>query len=227
MTLTSKTTGVVHASRGVVASSQQLASEVGAELLREGGSAVDAAIGTNAMLSLIEPYMCGPGGDLFAQVWSPGDRSLSGINASGHAPINQALGELQARLDGAEEIPPNGVHAITTPGAARGWAALHERFGRLPLAKIFAPVIDYGRRGVKVGAATSIWWQHAAAAVIDDPSIESLKPAFRRTFLFNDAPPSPGQTIRNPDLADTYQAIVDGGFDDVYSGRIGAHARQS
>ena len=129
------------ATTGMVASSQRLATEVGVDILKRGGSAVDAALAVNAMLNLIEPYMCGLGGDLFAQVWDPRDRTLHGLNASGRAPRAQTLADLRRALGNSAAIPIGGVHAVTVPGAVAGWAALHERFGRLSLAEIFAPVV--------------------------------------------------------------------------------------
>jgi len=147
----------------MVASSQKLASEVGVALLKAGGSAVDAAIGVNAMLNLIEPFMCGLGGDLFAQVWDPQQRQLFGLNASGRAPAGQSLAALQQRLGPVEAIPGVGPDSITVPAAVAGWAALHERFGRLSLAEIFAPVIEHAERGVSIGVQTAVWYQHDPA----------------------------------------------------------------
>ena len=135
----------IAARHGAAATSQRLASAVAIELLQAGGSAVDAALGANAMLSLIEPHMCGPGGDLFALVWEPDTRSLHGLNASGRAPRGQSLADLRTRLAGQSSIPIHGVHSATVPGAVRGWQALHERFGRLSLAQIYAPVIAHAR----------------------------------------------------------------------------------
>ncbi len=211
----------VHGVHGMVASSQRLASAVGVELLREGGSAVDAALGVNAMLSLIEPHMCGPGGDLFAQVWDPATRTLHGLNASGRAPRGQTLATLRERLAGAEAIPPDSVHALTVPGAVAGWSALHARFGRLPLAQIFAPVIEHAGRGVEIGPATATWWAHYAGSVSAGSLGEDLAAGFRTTFLADGAAPASGAVFRNPALGATYAALAARGFDDFYRGELG------
>jgi gamma-glutamyltranspeptidase/glutathione hydrolase len=211
----------VAARHAAAATSQRLASAVAIELLQAGGSAVDAALGANAMLSLIEPHMCGPGGDLFALVWEPAARRLHGLNASGRAPQGQSLADLRARLGDATSIPLHGVHSITVPGAVGGWQALHERFGRLPLARIYAPVIAHARSGVEIGPATTAWWTHCASAVSDAP-LGALADGFRQIFMPDGAAPRAGASFRNPALADTYAAIAARGFDDFYRGELAA-----
>ncbi|MBK6658368.1 MAG: gamma-glutamyltransferase family protein [Proteobacteria bacterium] len=209
------------ARHGAAATSQRLATQVAVDLLRAGGSAVDAALGANAMLSLIEPHMCGPGGDLFALVWEPGERRLHGLNASGRAARGLSLADLRARLGDATTIPIHGVHSMTVPGAVRGWQALHERFGRLDLGAIYAPVIDHARRGVEIGPATAAWWTHAAAAV-QAADIGALAAGFISTFLPAGAAPTAGTRFRNPALATTYAGLAARGFDDFYGGELGA-----
>lgn len=128
--------------RGMVASSQGLASLAGIELLRAGGSAVDAAIATNAVLAVTEPQMCGPGGDLFAMVWDPARQKLDGLNASGRAPLSLGRAALCSALDGACVMPARGPLTLTTPGAIAGWQALHQRHGKLPWARLFESAIE-------------------------------------------------------------------------------------
>ena len=212
------TTPPVSATRGAAATSQKLATAVAVELLKAGGSAVDAALGANAMLSLIEPYMCGPGGDLFAMVWDPTSHALHGLNASGCAPRGQTLAQLRARIGAVETMPILGVHAVTVPGAVRGWQALHERFGRLPLARIYQPVIEHAARGVAIGPATAAWWQHCASVVCEAP----LAAGFNAVFMPGGAAPGVGDRFRNPALGHTFAGIAARGFDDFYSGAIGA-----
>ena len=212
------TTDPVSGSRGAAATSQKLATAVAIELLEAGGSAVDAALGANAMLSLIEPYMCGPGGDLFAIVWDPTNHALHGLNASGCAPAGQTLAQLRARIGAVESMPIVGVHSVTVPAAVRGWQALHERFGRLPLARIYQPVINHAERGVEIGPATAAWWQHNASIVCEAP----LAAGFNAVFMPAGAAPAVGQRFCNPALGDTYAGIAARGFDDFYNGTIGA-----
>ena len=212
------TTQLVPAAHGAAATSQKLATAVAIELLKAGGSAVDAALGANAMLSLIEPHMCGPGGDLFAMVWEPTTRTLHGLNASGRAPHGQSLAQLQMRLGAVSSIPVLGVHSVTVPGAVRGWQALHGRFGRLPLARIYAPVIEHAERGVEIGPATATWWGHCAALVSEAP----LAAGFKQVFMPHGTAPVSGQRFRNPALGHTYAGIATRGFDDFYRGDTGA-----
>ena len=212
----------MHARSGMVATSQRLATAVGVELLKQGGSAVDAALGANAMLSLIEPYMCGPGGDLFAMVWDPAERALQGLNASGRSPSGQTLSALKARIGDAEVIPTVGAHSITVPGAVRGWAALHERYGRLPLAAIYAPVIEHAARGVDIGTVTAQWWQYCAEAVAGDAALGARAPAFKRAFMPDQRPPRAGDRFFNVDLGNTYRRLAEEGYAAFYEGAMAA-----
>src|SRR6476661_7814967 len=118
-----------YSSNGVVAAPHYLASLAGVDVLRDGGSAVDAAIAANLVLGVVWPQMCGPGGDLFAQVWSGPERRLIGLNASGRAGSGMTLEAYQEQ--GLSAVPTRGPLAVTVPGAVGGWFALHERFGRL------------------------------------------------------------------------------------------------
>src|ERR1700738_3575522 len=113
----------VYSADGVVAAPHYLASLAGIDVLRDGGSAIDAAIAANLVLGVVWPHMCGPGGDLLAQVWSGSDRSLCGLNASGRAGSAMSREAYQAR--GVTDMPSRGVLSITVPGAVDGWFALH------------------------------------------------------------------------------------------------------
>ncbi len=206
----------------MVASSQRLASRVGAELLEQGGTAVDAAIAVNAMLSLIEPHMCGPGGDLFALVWDPVDKRLHGLNASGRAAGNQDFAGLMAKLGTATAISPYSPSSVTTAGAVAGWSALHQRFGKLSLKEIFAPVIAHATQGVTIGPVTANWWQHSAIEVAAAPQLSRKTRGFDAIFLPRQRAPLAGETFNNPALAQTYRSLAANGFDDFYRGRLAA-----
>ena len=130
---------------GMVCASQPLAASAAVDVLKAGGSAADAAICANAMLTLVEPMNCGPGGDLFAIVWDEKEGKLHGLNASGRSPYAWSLEEA-SRL-GLKEIPPYSPLAWSVPGCVSGWKMLHERFGRLGLEALFRPVIQYAREG--------------------------------------------------------------------------------
>src|SRR5215469_8795984 len=141
---------------GIVASSQVLASQAGAAILAHGGSAVDAAIATNAALGVMEPDMNGMGGDLFAIYWEAKSGKLYGLNASGWAPKGLTIEHLRAK--DVTAMPASGIDTVTVPGAVEGWSKLHGRFGRLPWAELFAPAIFYGEKGFAVQELIGMDW---------------------------------------------------------------------
>ncbi|MBI4695374.1 MAG: gamma-glutamyltransferase family protein [Gammaproteobacteria bacterium] len=206
---------------GMVATSQTLATQAGIDILRSGGSAVDAALAANAMLALTEPHMCGPGGDLFALVWDPRERRLHGLNASGRSPRGQSFATLEARLEGRHTMPGRGPLAVTAPGAVDGWCKLHDRFGRLSLREIFAPAVEYAHAGFPVATRTSGAWRRVAAELAREPAIARQHAAFAATFLHEGEGPSPGQVMSNRGLARTLDAIAEGGRREFYAGEIG------
>ena len=132
---------------GIVCASQPLSAVAGLDILKAGGNAIDAAVCTNAMLSVVEPMSCGPGGDLFAIAWIEKDRKLCGLNASGRSPYDWNL-EKAAQL-GMELIPAHEPLAWSVPGCVSGWAALLERFGSRNLAQVLEPAIHYAREGFR------------------------------------------------------------------------------
>jgi gamma-glutamyltranspeptidase/glutathione hydrolase len=133
---------------GIVATSQVLASQAGAQILARGGSAVDAAIASNAVLGVTEPLMSGMGGDLFAIYWDAKTGKLAGLNASGPAPKGLSP-EFLAR-QGIESMPFYGIHSVTIPGAVDGWYKMHQRFGKLPWKDLFQAAIAFAERGYPV-----------------------------------------------------------------------------
>ena len=138
----------VIARHGMAATSQPLATQAAVGILREGGSAVDAAIAANAVLALTEPTGCGLGGDLFAIVWDAEANGLVGLNASGRSPA--ALTPEKVRGLGLDSIPRYGPLPVTVPGCVDGWFALHDRFGKLPMEQVLAPAIEYAREGAPI-----------------------------------------------------------------------------
>ena len=134
--------------RGIVGTAQTLASQAGAQILARGGSAVDAAIASNALMGVVEPMMNGIGGDLFALVWESKTGKLTGMNASGWAPQGLSLEYLNQH--GLSSAPSHGIHTVTVPGCVKGWEAMHKRFGRLPWRDLFQPAIYYAEHGFPV-----------------------------------------------------------------------------
>ncbi|MGH9639098.1 MAG: gamma-glutamyltransferase [Bryobacteraceae bacterium] len=203
---------VVYSRQGIVATLQTLASSAGADILRQGGSAVDAAIAANAALGVTEPMMNGVGGDLFAIVYEAKTGKLYGLNASGWSAKGLTIQYLKAK--GITGNIPQDIYAVTVPGAVAGWAALHKRFGKLPLAQDLQPAIYYAQHGVPVTGLIDKVWQEKAALLRKNP-------AAAHTFLIDGQAPEPGQIFRDPDLAHSLRLIAAHGSDAFYKGPIG------
>lgn len=204
------TRSVVHARHGMVASAHPLATQIGVEVLRRGGNAVDAAIAVNAALGFLEPLACGVGGDLFAILWDAKSKRLHGLNGSGRAPGALTADRVKPQADGT--IPLLSPFAWTVPGAVDGWFTLHGRFGRLPMADLLAPAIRAASEGEPVPQVIAAAWR-AAEALRDFPG-------FAETYLPGGRAPREGEIFRNPGLARTYEAIARGGSDAFYRGPV-------
>jgi gamma-glutamyltranspeptidase/glutathione hydrolase len=197
--------------QGMAATSQPLATLAGIETLKAGGNAIDAAIAANAVLCVTEPTGCGIGGDLFAMVWDAKSKQLYGLNASGRSPRGLAMEEFQRRS--LQFIPKYGPLAITVPGCVDGWAELHGRFGKLPLAQVLAPAIGAAREGFPVTEVVALAWN----AGLDDRREYA---GFADTFLVDGRAPKHGEVFRNVALADTLERIGAEGRDAFYRGEI-------
>lgn len=197
---------------GIVAASQPLAARAGVQILEHGGNAVDAAIAANAVMGLVEPYMNGIGGDLFAIVSDRATGRLAGLNASGWAPERLTTAFLRSR--GVREMPASGIHSVTVPGAVAGWEQLRGRFGRLPLSEILAPAIFYAENGFPVTDVVAATWNLAADELRGEPEAA-------RTYLPAGRAPRSGEIFRNPDLAASLRLIAKEGASAFYDGPIG------
>jgi gamma-glutamyltranspeptidase/glutathione hydrolase len=201
---------------GMVASSQPLATEVGLQVLKDGGNAIDAAIAVNACLGLMEPTGCGIGGDVFAIYWDAASGRLHGLNGSGRSAADGSIADLQAVLDKAEQtrIPTLGPLSVSVPGCVDGWFALHEKFGRLPMDRILGPAIQYAETGFPVSELIAFYWQNSLKQRADFPG-------FLDTFTVDGKrAPCKGERWRNPDLATTYRLLATEGRDAFYKGPI-------
>src|SRR5690625_4337834 len=201
----------VYAPRAMAATSHPLATQVALDVMKAGGSAVDAAIAANAALGLMEPTGNGIGGDLFAIVWDPATRRLHGYNGSGRSPRGLTMDEFRRR--GLHAIPPRGPLPVSVPGTVDGWFALHDRFGRLRMAELLAPTIRYARDGHPVHEVIAHYWERSVPVL-------SEWPGFTEQFTINGRAPAKGETWRNPNLADTLEKIAEGGRDAFYRGDI-------
>jgi gamma-glutamyltranspeptidase/glutathione hydrolase len=205
------TRSVVRAQHGMVAAAQPLAVQVGVDILKQGGSAVDAAIAVNACLGLMEPTANGLGGDLFAIVYDPKTKRLHGLNASGRAPLALTIDKVKPLPDGT--IPLYSPFSWTVPGCADGWFELHKRFGRLPMKDVLAPAIAYARNGFPLSPVIAADWGRAARLLKD-------KPGFAEVFMPGGRAPAEGEIFRNPALARTLERLAQGGRDAFYRGPV-------
>ncbi len=201
----------VVARRGMVCAAQPLAVQIGIDILKAGGNAVDAAIAVNAALGLMEPVSCGVGGDLFAIVWDAKSGKLYGLNASGRAPYLLTIEEARGR--GASSMPYTGVLPQTVPGCVDGWFELHAKFGKLPMKDILAPAIRYAEEGFPVTEVIAHYWEIGGRRLREEPN-------FAATYLPGGRAPRTGEIFRNPDLARTYRLLAAKGRDAFYRGDI-------
>ncbi|MBI2680233.1 MAG: gamma-glutamyltransferase family protein [Candidatus Solibacter usitatus] len=194
----SEARSMVISRQGIVATSQTLASQAGAQVLARGGSAIDAAIAANAVLGVVEPMSNGIGGDLFALYWEAETGQLTGLNASGWAPAGLDIAFLQAK--GIVTTPPDGIHSVTVPGCVDGWEKLHQRFGGMAWAELFRPAIYYAENGFPVTEIIADTWQKS---------------------ICGSSAPATGDIFRNPALGRALELIARDGPEAMYRGPIG------
>ena len=202
--------------RGAVVAPHHLATEAGLGILRAGGSAVDAAIATNAVLGVVVPSSCGIGGDAFWLIWEAATGREYALNGSGRAPASADPAAL--RSSGLETLPLRGPLTITVPGAVRSWGDAHKRFGRLPRDQVLAPAIELARDGFPA-------WDGFIGSV--ETTLAAIAPVvgggsgFEQVFRPHGRPWRPGELVRLPALAATLERIASAGFDDFYEGDVG------
>ena len=232
----------VLATHGMVCTSIPTATQVGLDILKRDGSAVDAAIAANATLGLMEPVSNGIGGDLFAIIYSAKENKLYGINGSGRSPLGLSYDQMKAELAKLDRqtIPPLGMLPISVPGCVDAWAELHKKFGKLKLSDDLAPAIRYAEEGFPVTDLIAYYWalgprlykglpgafletytlpgERAHAGADESPDAERREgvpapSAARRT-------PAKGDIFKNPALARTLRLIGERGRDGFYKGEV-------
>jgi gamma-glutamyltranspeptidase/glutathione hydrolase len=196
---------------GIVATSQTLASQAGAQILARGGSAMDAAIAANAVLGVVEPESCGMGGDLFAIYQDAKTGKLTAINASGWSAKGQTIELLNGM--GLKEMPQEGIQSVTVPGAVSGWASLHKRFGKLPWRELFQPAIYFAEHGFPVTEMIGGAWKTEEAKLARDENA-------KRVFLHDGRAPAVGEMFKNPEMAAAYRLLAAEGPSAFYKGAI-------
>lgn len=199
----------VIAPHGMVATSQPLATQIGLDVLKSGGNAIDAAIAANAALGLMEPTGNGIGGDLYAIVWDAKSKKLHGLNASGRSPKSLTLQWFKD--NGYESIPPYGPLPVSVPGTVDGWFELHGRFGDMPMSDILAPTVRYAREGFPVSELIAYYWQRSVPRL-------SEHPGFAEQFTNDGRAPRMGEMWTNENLANTLERIGAEGRDVFYKG---------
>ena len=205
------TRSVVMARNGAIATSQPLATAAGLKVLQDGGNAIDAAVTAAAVLSVVEPTMNGPGGDLFAIVYSAKDHKVHGLNASGRAPAAATVEEFKKR--NLQRVPLRGELSVSVPGVVDGWNELLTKHGTRTLAQALEPAIRYARDGYAVSEIIADQWKEVETLLSHDPKTAAV-------FLPGGKAPAPGDVFRNPALASSLEQIAKGGRDVFYKGAI-------
>jgi gamma-glutamyltranspeptidase/glutathione hydrolase len=195
---------------GIVAASQPLAARAGVQVLERGGNAVDAAIATNAVMALVEPYFDGIGGDLFVIYYEAKTGTLHGLNAGGWAPTGLSAALLKSK--GLERMPNKGIYSVTVPGAVAGWDVLRAKFGKLPMSDLMAPAIFYAENGFPVSEVIADAWARSRDGLAAEPHAA-------KTFLVDGRAPRAGEVFKNPDLAGSFRLIATHGRAGFYEGR--------
>ena len=208
----------VLARHGMVCTSVPAATQVGLDILKRGGNAVDAAIAANATLGLMEPVSNGIGGDLFAIVYSAKENKLYGINGSGRSPLGLSYEQMRAELDKLHRktIPPRGMLPISVPGTVDAWSELHKKFGKLKLSDDLAPAVKYAEEGFPVTELIAFYWHFGPEVYKDLPG------AFLQAYTLDGKgrTPAKGDIFKNPALAKTLRLIGEKGRDAFYKGEI-------
>ena len=216
----------VYARNGAAATAHPLATNAALDVLKAGGSAVDAAIAANAALGFLEPTGCGIGGDLFALVWDPKEKRLFALNATGRSPQGLSLAQRTAREDAMRakigRRPQLGSVTVTAPGAVDGWFALHRRFGKLGIGAVLAPAIGLAEEGAPTPPVIAEYFRRGLNRFKDRHAAGEIEEIANALALYfpGDAAPRAGALRRNPELARTYRLLVSGGRDAFYEGPV-------
>ncbi len=202
----------VVAAKGMVATSQPLAANIGIDILKAGGNAIDAAVATAAALCVLEPCSTGIGGDAFALIWNANEGKLVGLNASGPAPSRLTPELLDRR--GYATMPERGPLAVTVPGSLRGWQMALKRYGSMSLRALLEPAVQYAQEGFPVSELIAGQWQTSTDLLAGHPDS-------RRVWLPGGRAPRTAEIFRNPEFASTLEALVEEGIDAFYESEIG------
>ncbi len=201
----------VVATNGMVATSQPLASVAALRVLQDGGTAVDAAITAAAVLNVVEPMMTGIGGDVFAVLYMQQDGKPVALNGSGWGGSKGCVDFFRSRS--LSEIPLSGMHSVSVPGAVAGWFKLHGKYGKLPMARLLEPAIDYATNGFPVSEIIAGQWRRQETFLQQTPDAA-------QTYLHDGRAPRHGEIFKNPNLARSLRLLATQGRDVFYKGDI-------
>ena len=201
----------IYGRKGMVASSQPLATEIGMRILQKGGNAADAAVATAAALNVTEPTSTGIGGDCFALYYDNSKKQVLGLNGSGRAPKELTIEKLE-ELGIKEKLPPLSVHTITVPGAAAGWVDTIEAFGTMTMKEVLSPAIKLAEEGFPVAPITSFYWQRGAKQLRSGPYGDQM--------LIDGRGPKEGEIMKMPNLAKTFKKVAEEGKEGFYEGQV-------
>jgi gamma-glutamyltranspeptidase/glutathione hydrolase len=217
---------------GIVTTSQPLAAQAGLDILKKGGNAIDAAVTTAAVLSLVEPMSVGIGGDLFAIIYVAKENKLYVLNSSGKAPSEQTLAHMNSlgyswnpkNWGTGSGMPSAGILTATVPGTVWGWDEVLHRFGTMTFKETLQPAVDYAEQGFPVSERIANDWRlpKGLGPVSKDPSkcCAQVDPDSIATWYINGKQPTAGQIFRNPDLAKTLRILQQKGRDGFYKGDV-------
>lgn len=200
---------------GMVATSHPIATQIGLDILKNGGNAIDAAIASNAALGLMEPTGCGIGGDLFAIIWDNKTQKLYGLNASGRSPQKLTLDYFEK--NNMDKIPSHGPLPVSVPGAVDGWFEMHNKFGSKPMEEILSPAIKYAEKGFPLTELIA-WYLQRSVPYYESKGFPNIADTYKRQN--GGVLPNEGEIYKNPYLATTYKKIASEGRDAFYKGDI-------
>lgn len=209
----------VWGANGAVATGHPMATMIGLEILKKGGSAIDAAIAANAALGVVEPTANGIGGDAFCLLWDPKAKKVMGLNGSGRSPENLSLEIMQGRAKD-NQVPGLGLASVTVPGCVDAWWTLHKKYGKLPWKDVISPAAALAEKGVPVPQAISMLMQRGMTRFLAPNSGVEEVENIKKLYLTRGRTPAEGEIFRNPDLSATLTKIAKGGRDAYYEGEI-------
>lgn len=204
---------------GAAATAHPLATLAAIDVLKAGGSAVDAAIAANAVLGYGEPIACGIGGDCFVLLWDPKTKKVVGLNGSGRSPRGLSLETVRQRATPKGTIPSHGAISVSVPGAVDAWWALHQRYGKLPWKDLLQPAIRYCEEGAPVIQNTAFYVEASNRNFSRNTAIEEIE-NFKKVWVADGRTPREGEIFKNPGLGRTYRLIAEGGGRAFYEGEI-------